>query len=95
MMNCKELAKDYKESELQIKTYWRWGAFYLITFNDGSSAFVRIDFSYNGREYCAVDSMYNKQGDKIFEDKNMETLISFIMSEDELNKHKNTEQQGE
>lgn len=94
MIDCKELAKNYKESELQIKTYWRWGAFYLITLEDDTFAFVRIDFTYNGREYCAVDSMYNKQGKKIFEDKDMDTLMSFIMSEEELRRH-NTEQQGE
>jgi hypothetical protein len=84
----KKRTKDYLATELQIQTYWRWGAFYLLTFTNKQYAFVSIDFSYEGREYCSVDSFYDSNGNLILENKDMTTRWSFAMSKDELESQK-------
>lgn len=84
----KERIKGYLATELQVQTYWRWGAFYLLTFTNKQYAFVSIDFSYEGREYCSVDSFYGSDGNLLFKSKDMTTRWSFAMSKEELERQK-------
>ena len=77
---------EYEISDKKIATYWRWGAYYLITFEDGSSAFVTIDKSEGGREWCTVWIEYDKEGKCLYNDTANGKRVSFIMSDDEARK---------
>lgn len=77
---------DYIETNLRIVWYWRWGAFYLLTFDNGERAFVSIDKSVNEREYCTVWNYYNADYEETYHADKDGKLMSFLMSYDEIKK---------
>lgn len=56
-------ATRYSLSDLKVKVYMRWGAYYLLGFEGGSSAFVSIDFSKNGLDFCTVYKFWQGPGE--------------------------------
>lgn len=77
---------EYKMSNKKIALYWRFGAFYDINFEDGTSAFVTIVKSEGGREYCIVWREYNKKGERTYYSPDQGKYVSFLMSDDEARK---------
>ena len=75
---------DYIETDLRITHYWRWGAFYLLTFENGERAFVSIHNSKNDREYCTVWNYYNADYEETFHADKDGKPMSFLMSYDEI-----------
>lgn len=76
---------EYEISDKKIATYWRFGAFYLLTFEDCTSAFVTIVKSEGGREWCTVWLESDQNGKTTYDDKDGKH-VSFIMSDDEARK---------
>ena len=77
---------EYEMSDKKIATYWRFDAFYLLTFEDFTSAFVTIDKSKDGREWCTVWKEGDQEGKITYDNNDQGKRVSFIMSDDEARK---------